>query len=351
MTKRKNEILKIISVLTFIVCIVPLFERGSSMNGASSKMILHGKELNCAIDCSSQKYGMQTDFNYELLQNFANDNHCNVKITAKTDGCSYADSLKAGVIDLAVLPANEVNEGLCVSKTISDSYVWAVRNENESQIKEINKWLSYFENTAEYSHIKGKYDRTYNPNTRAEKGIISKTVSPYDHIFKKYAAQLDWDWRMLAAMAYQESKFAINTRSHRGAMGLMQVMPGTARIYGVENLLDPESNVKAGTQHLKRLQNMFKRHGLEGEELVKFTLAAYNAGEGRIFDCRNFAASRNTDSSKWDEVVNLIPLMREDSILDEASVKLGKFQGTETIAYVDNIMSLYGNICSICPEK
>lgn len=351
MTKRKNEILKIASVLTFIVCIVPLFECGSSMNGASSKMILHGKELNCAIDCSSQKYGMQTDFNYEILQNFANDNHCNVKITAKTDGCSYADSLKAGAIDLAVLPVDEVNEGLCVSKTISDSYVWAVRDENKSQIKEINRWLSYFENTAEYSRIKGKYDRTYNPSTRAEKGITTKTVSPYDPIFKKYAAQLGWDWRMLAAMAYQESKFAINTRSHRGAMGLMQVMPGTARVYGIENLLDPESNVKAGTQHLKRLQNMFRKQGLEGEELVKFTLAAYNAGEGRILDCRNFAASRNADCSKWDEIVNIIPLMREESILDEVSVKLGKFQGTETIAYVDNIMSLYGNICSICPEK
>jgi hypothetical protein len=55
------------------------------------------------------------------------------------------------------------------------------------------------------------------------------------------------------------------------------------------------------------------------------------------------------DNTKWDEIVKLIPLMREDSILEEESVKLGKFQGYETIAYIENIMSLYRNFCEICP--
>jgi membrane-bound lytic murein transglycosylase F len=85
-------------------------------------------------------------------------------------------------------------------------------------------------------------------------------------------------------------------------------------------------------------------------ELIKFTLAAYNAGEGRVADCRSFAAKQQVDSTKWDEIVKIIPLMREDSILEDESVKLGKFQGHETIAYIDNVMALYDAFCRICPN-
>ena len=130
----------------------------------------------------------------------------------------------------------------------------------------------------------------------------------------------------------------------------MQVMPKTGKHYGIDDLIDPEQNLRAGTSHLKRLQNMFVKSGMSSAEMVKFTLAAYNAGEGRIADCRNFAASKGADKNSWDTIVSLIPQMREDSILEESSVKLGKFKGHETIAYVDNIMSLYDAICTIHPS-
>ena len=95
---------------------------------------------------------------------------------------------------------------------------------------------------------------------------------------------------------------------------------------------------------------MFLKYDMEHEELIKFTLAAYNAGEGRITDCRNLAAAKGYDNSRWDEIVKVIPLMRDDSIMEEESVKLGKFKGYETIAYVDSIMALYESICAIHPS-
>jgi membrane-bound lytic murein transglycosylase F len=203
----------------------------------------------------------------------------------------------------------------------------------------------------EFEQIKRTYTSCkYDPIKRADKGIVSKTLSPYDDVIRKYAAELGWDWRMLAAVVYQESKFSINSRSHRGAQGLMQVMPQTAKHYQVEDLLDPDQNLKAGTSHLKRLQRLYIKQDLEPMELIKFTLAAYNAGEGRVADCRSFAAKQQVDSTKWDEIVKIIPLMREDSILEDESVKLGKFQGHETIAYIDNVMALYDAFCRICPN-
>ena len=96
---------------------------------------------------------------------------------------------------------------------------------------------------------------------------------------------------------------------------------------------------------------MFSKYDLPHDELIKFTLAAYNAGEGRVMDCRNLAAAKGLDNSRWEDVVKVIPLMREDSILQEESVKLGKFHGYETIDYIDSVMSHYQAICRICPTS
>ena len=102
---------------------------------------------------------------------------------------------------------------------------------------------------------------------------------------------------------------------------------------------------------LAKLQGNWRAEGLSGEECIKFTLASYNAGEARIHDCRNLAKAKEKDYNNWDAVVEVIPMMREDSILEEESVKLGKFQGNETIKYVDNVMALYNAICAIHPTK
>ena len=67
-------------------------------------------------------------------------------------------------------------------------------------------------------------------------------------------------------------------------------------------------------------------------------------------DCRNLAAAQGLDNGVWENIVQIIPMMREDSILEDESVKLGKFQGHETIAYVDNIMEIYNAICMICQK-
>ena len=162
---------------------------------------------------------------------------------------------------------------------------------------------------------------------------------------------MGWDWRMVAAVIYEESRFSIGCSSRRGAQGLMQVLPMTGNTYGIDNLLDPEQNIIAGTNHLKRLQNIFRKQGIEQDELIKFTLAAYNAGEGRILDCRNLALSKGYDSKKWEDILKVIPLMREDSILEDENVKFGKFKGYETIAYIENVISNYNAICQVCPTS
>ena len=348
-------------ITMLIICMTPLCESVRPLSGADSKSDwFTGKELVCAIDLGDDMrgaHGLETGFSYELIKQFAKDNKCTVRIVAagRKNAASYMDSLHNGSIDILITHIEDAHsdDSLNISHPINDCSTWVTAGSDLNSVRTINRWISYYTSTPEYMQLEDRFflHRTINPEKRASNGVRAKTISPYDELIKKYAAELGWDWRMLAAVVYQESKFSINSQSHRGAMGLMQVMPSTGRKYGIEDLTDPENNLIAGTAHLKRLQNMFIGKGLSQEEIVRFTLAAYNAGEGRIMDCRSLAASQGLDNRIWANIVQVIPLMRDDSILEDEAVKLGKFQGHETIAYVENIQSLYDAICTICPAS
>ena len=322
------------------------------LNGAHSVNAYAGREIVCAIDLGNDMYGsngLEAGFNYELMRRFAQDNHCEIKIVAAGKNSDYLDSLKQGKVDIVITR----NDNICMDGDITilnkmnNSSVWAFNSLETEGIRQIDTWIGYIKASKEFDALTDSYNGLFDPQKRAARGVQTKTVSPYDDLFRKYAKQLGWDWRMVAAVVYQESRFSISSRSHRGATGLMQVMPQTGIHYGIDNLLDPEQNILAGTSHLKRLQKMFSKYDLTHEELIKFTLAAYNAGEGRISDCRNFAAAKGFDNNRWDEIVKVIPMMREDSILEEESVKLGKFQGHETIDYIDSVLAHYHAICQI----
>lgn len=353
--KRKNKLRHTIaSIIIFLI--VPLCERGKDISGASSTNVFAGKELVCAIDLGDDMYGsnwLETGFNYELLERFEKDNKCNIKIVSFNKQHNYIDSLKARQIDLMITHKDGLHEtdGIELTRDVDESTVWAVNNLEEDMLRQMNVWISYITSSADFKMMRSRYKGTFNPIKRAENGVITSVVSPYDEIIKKHARHLGWDWRILAAVIYQESKFSINAVSHRGAKGLMQIMPQTGRYYGVEDLLDPDKNIEAGVKHLKRLQGLYKSCDMEQMELIKFTLASYNAGEGRIADCRRFASEKDVDNNKWENIEEIIPMMREDSILKEPSVKLGKFQGYETISYIKSIMAHYDAICQICPNS
>ena len=336
-----------------IICLTPLCKNGRTLSGAHSVNAYAGEELVCAIDLGNEMYGrhgLETGLNYRLLGEFAKANHCNVKVIAAGKDENYTDSLRQGKVDLVITRDTDL-DGLSVLSEIGKHSTWALDGSDRNKVRQMNGWIGHIKASGELQRLQNLFSASYDPHKRAENGVVTSVVSPYDEIIKKHARTLGWDWRMVAAIIWQESKFAIGSRSFRGAEGLMQVMPQTGRYYGIDNLIDPEQNIIAGTNHLRRLQNMFCTQDIPQDELIKFTLAAYNAGEGRISDCRNLAQAKGFDSSNWDETVKVIPMMRDDSILKEETVKHGKFQGLETIGYVESVMSHYKVICQICPTS
>lgn len=356
-TEKRIRRTRNVLISLLIICLTPVCEKGRLLSGAKADDVFAGQELVCAIDLGKDMrsgHWLETGFNYELVRRFAQDNGCTVRIiaTGSRNEAEYMDSLRCGKADIVITHIEDgaIPEGVLASCAINECSAWMTDDDNPREILEIRKWIRYYSETAEYEALKKRFHAATNPVKRASQGVIAGNVSPYDSLIKAHAAKLGWDWRLLAAVIYQESKFSICSESPRGAKGLMQVMPRNAAKYGIYDLTDPESNIIAGTTHLAKIQDRFKDIGFTHDEMIKFTLAAYNAGAGRITDCRRLAAAQGLDNSKWENVVKVIPMMREDSILEEESVKLGKFHGHETIAYVENVMMIYRSICAICPK-
>jgi membrane-bound lytic murein transglycosylase MltF len=147
-------------------------------------------------------------------------------------------------------------------------------------------------------------------------------------LFQKYGKEYGFDWLLLAATAYQESAFDPNARSDAGAIGIMQVIPGTAIEVGLgNNLGDPEENIHAGTKYLAKLRDKdFNEPQLEPAARNDFILAAYNAGPTNVKNWRTIAAARGMDPNRWRENVERISLERV---------------GEETYRYVRNIDKYY----------
>lgn len=232
------------------------------------------------------------------------------------------------------------------SYSSSNNMAWAVRKQSGNLAHSLCAWMlnnrnSFFDMaTVTISDRKGNKilprRNVYAPALNLAKGEISV----YDRIFKHYSIVCDWDWRLLAAQAYQESAFDCNAVSWMGAMGLMQIMPATARHLGIkeESIFNPEINVKGAVKLIKELDAHYSDIA-DRSERRKFILAAYNAGPGHVDDARTLTAKSGLNPNVWNNNVDGYVLKMDDErYYNDPSVKHGYFRGEETYNYVYDIM-------------
>ena len=172
-------------------------------------------------------------------------------------------------------------------------------------------------------------------------------ISPFDDLFRSYAKPIEWDWRLLAAIAYCESHFNPEAKSKNGACGIMQLMPRTAGNYGcVDSLLfDPESNIKAGSELLHDLERRLQKKGID-HDLVYFTIAGFHAGLGHIFDAIVMADSLGYNPVLWhDNVEECLKLKSDPEYYNLEYVRLGRFNGKITAAYIREVLDYFEAFC------
>lgn len=185
----------------------------------------------------------------------------------------------------------------------------------------------------------------YFANTRAIRAVQEERarapgkLSPYDELLRDVAARYDLDWRLLAAQAYQESRFDPKAKSWVGARGLFQIMPATGAELGFHNLEDPRQSAEAGSKYLAQLMARFDED-MRLEERVRFALASYNAGYGHVLDARRLAEELGLDRDKWfDNVERAMLLLAQREYARKA--RHGYCRGEEPVRYVREIQARY----------
>lgn len=221
---------------------------------------------------------------------------------------------------------------------------WVVRKDTPLLAEAINRWASdrggdysYKASTKRYFEMSKKMLELSTPE------IKQGNISPYDSIFRKYARNLGWDWKLLASLAYQESHFKNTEISWAGAQGIMGIMPQTAQTLKIplRELTIPDVNICAGVEVLRLFRQGLSQIA-DTAELVKFTLAAYNAGIGHIHDARRLAEKYGKDPSVWDgHVAEFILLKREPAYYNDPVCRYGYLRGSETFNYVREILGRY----------
>lgn len=220
---------------------------------------------------------------------------------------------------------------------------WAVDRDRKWLADSIDAWAAQSAPAqAQKDLLKRYFQLSKVDGTPYQMDFGNGVISRYDNIFRRYAPNIDWDWRMLAAQAYTESKFKPNARSFAGARGLMQIMPRTGRAYGLRNANDPEQSVKAAVKFLDDLDRQLQKLVPDDAERKKFMLAAYNGGLGHVLDAMRLAEKHGMDPTVWDENVAEAALMLANpKYYNDPVVKYGYLRGRETYNYVKRIMDFY----------
>lgn len=272
----------------------------------------------------------------------------------KTDSITTEDliyQVSLGKIDYTVTDDEEALlnktyfENLDVSLAVSfdQRSSWVVRKNCPQLAAAASKWYKDNVSTEQYKSSMQRYFDISKQRTGSHYKFTKKKLSPFDHLFKQYAKKIDWDWRLLAALAYKESTFDPKVVSWAGARGLMQLMPSTARKFGLPRGKDrnPEESIKAASKYIAFTERQFS--GIKNEHVrLQFVLATYNAGYGHISDAMALASKYGKSRHVWTgNVEKFILLKSNEKYYDDPVCKNGYFRGMETYNFVRDVLEQY----------
>ncbi|PWD97975.1 MltF family protein [Marinilabilia rubra] len=244
-------------------------------------------------------------------------------------------------VNLNYYPNLDVETAISFPQKLS----WAVRKNSPDLLNVINNWLISFKKTKQYSNIYQKYYLNKRSIHLVDEGFHSikgGQVSDYDDMIREESEKFNWDWRLIASLIYQESRFLPKVESWAGAKGLMQLMPSTAGRFGVTNPEEPRQNIRGGIELLQWLDERLKNRITDPRERIKFVLASYNVGLGHVLDAMNLAEKYGEDPYKWEDNVAYYLLHKsEPKYYNDPVVKYGYCRGEEPFHYVTEILERY----------
>jgi len=222
---------------------------------------------------------------------------------------------------------------------------WAVRKGSDSLHRVLDQWMAVFVKSTEYNKLREKYYRNNKVRDKAEQEFASDgrgVISPFDEEIRKHSKLIGWDWRLVASLIYQESKFHPEIQGGGGAYGLMQLMPETARLMGLSPSSPPSAQIRAGVLYLGKVEKRLEEYVPDKEERIRFTLAAYNVGLAHVLDARRLAEKHGRDPGKWfGQVEYYLQRKSLPEYFNDPVVKHGACRGEVPVRFVRDIEHRY----------
>jgi membrane-bound lytic murein transglycosylase F len=218
---------------------------------------------------------------------------------------------------------------------------WAVKKGEKALLTAVNDFFDAIRTDATFDDIYGSYYGKVRVFDRFDlkkfHQRIKTRLPKYEAIIKRAAREYSFDWRLIAAVIYQESHFNPRARSHRGVRGLMQLTMQTAEEMGVTNRLDPEQSIMGGVRYLKELYRRYD--GVEGLDRILITLASYNVGPRHIAAAQKIARNKGLDPTRWSSLEQTLPLLCYEEYMEMS--KSGYCRGEEPVRYVNRIKTYF----------
>ncbi len=208
----------------------------------------------------------------------------------------------------------------------------------------INQWLQFFRRSKQLDVVLNRY-YAYIPefdlvNLKAFQRHIKERYPKYKEWFAEAAKENNLQPHLLAAMAYQESKWRRRAKSPTGVRGIMMLTLVTAHSLGIKNRLDPKQSIQGGARYLASLKNQFNS-GIPEPDRTYMALAAYNVGRGHMHDAQKLARKLNKNPNSWADLREVLPLLSQRKYYKK--LKYGYARGREPVRYVQRIRD-YANI-------
>lgn len=258
------------------------------------------------------------------------------------------------LLDIELARGLQVKSGFTMSE--ERPHAAAVRAGNEKLLAQLNAFIKKQYRGLVYNILYKKYfTNSSNVRDLADGrlgGDQAAGLSPYDDMIRKYSDKYGFDWRLITAQMYQESRFDPKAKSFAGARGLLQVMPRTAKSMGFEKpdkLEKPEEGIHAGVKYLDWVRNRFEDTLPFGERMW-FTLAAYNAGHGHVADARRLARKQGLNGDVWfGNAESAMLLLSKEKYASKA--RYGYVRGIEPVSYVRNIRTRYRAYAELAEKR
>ncbi|WP_260259628.1 membrane-bound lytic murein transglycosylase MltF [Vibrio intestinalis] len=221
---------------------------------------------------------------------------------------------------------------------------WFLRqSEDESLYALLIEFFGNLKQSGQLAALEEKYIGHINSfdyvDTRAFIRALDSKLPKWQPLFQKYSEE--FDWRLIAALAYQESHWNPNARSPTGVRGMMMLTLPTAKIVKVSNRLDPEQSVRGGVEYLRRMVARIP-DSIDEHEKIWFALASYNVGFGHVMDARRLTKRQGGNPDAWSDVKDRLPLLRQAKY--HSQTRYGYARGDEARKYVENIRRYYQSI-------